>query len=107
MRLALAAALLAITSPAFALTLVEEEVAIEAACNGIELGEAQCACIAADAMAGLEPHMRGIVLLSLKDEVGFTIRVKSGEFPNEDIDALSRYQQYVQAKCAPGAAAGG
>jgi hypothetical protein len=106
MRAALVAALLAITSPAFAVTLGEEEAAIEAACNGIQLGEAQCACIAADAMAGLEPHMRGIVFLSLEDEVGFTIRVKSGEFANEDIDALSRYQQYVQAKCAPGAAGG-
>ena len=107
MRGLLIAALCAITSPALALTPGEEEGAIEAACNGLQLGAAQCTCIAADAMATLEPQMRGIVLLSLTDEVGFTIRVKSGEFPVEDIDALNRYQQYVQAKCAPGAAAGG
>ncbi len=106
MRLLLVAALCALTSPALALTPEEESAAIEAACNGIELGEAQCACITADAMAGLEPHLRGIVLLSLQDEVGFTIRVKSGEFADDDITALSLYQQYVQSKCAPGATGG-
>ena len=107
MRLILFAAALAITSPAFALTLEDEGIAIEAACNGISLGEAQCACIAADAIIVLDAHMRGLVLMSLEDEVGFTIRTKSGEFANEDIVALTDYQQYIQSKCAPGAAAGG
>jgi hypothetical protein len=106
LRILIVAAFFALASPALALTEAEEAVAIEAACNGIELGEAQCACITADAMAGLEPHLRGIVLLSMQDEVGFTIRVKSGEFADDDIEALSLYQQYVQSKCAPGATGG-
>jgi hypothetical protein len=106
MRLALFAVALAISSPALALSLDEQGIAIEAACNGLGLGEAQCACIAADAVAGLEAKMRGLVLMSLEDEVGFTIRVKSGEFANEDIAALAQYQQYVQSKCAPSAAGG-
>ena len=101
------AALLVSTTPAFALTVVSEEaVAIEAACNGIELGAEQCACIAADAVTGLDAHMREIVLMSMVDVVGFGIRVKSGEFPNEDIEQLNAYQQYVQDKCAPGATEG-
>jgi hypothetical protein len=104
-RLALFA-MVAMTSPAFAMTLAEEGAAIEAACNGMQLGLEQCACIAADAVDGLDAHMRGFVLMSLEDEVGFSIRARSGEFANEDIAALNQYQQYVQAKCAPGAAGG-
>jgi hypothetical protein len=102
----LIAALLMSATPALALTAAEEGAAIEAACNTLELGEAQCTCIAADAMAGLKPGMRAIVLLSLQDEVGFEIRVKSREFAAADIQALNDYQVYVQQKCAPGATGG-
>jgi hypothetical protein len=102
MRGVLAALLLLGASPALALTLEEEAIAIAAACNGMQLGETQCACIVEDVMAGQEPRMREIVLLSLADEFGFTIRMQSGEFPNEEIVALNEYQVYVQTKCAVG-----
>lgn len=107
MRIALSAAVVLWAAPAFALTVDEERAAIEAACNGLELGEAQCSCIAADAVAGeLDARMREIVLLSLTDDVGFTIRAQGGEFANEDIDRLIAYQEYVQSKCATGATGG-
>lgn len=102
--LAAAALLLALASPAMALTVVSDEaVAIEAACNHMQLGAEQCACVAGDAVTTLEPRMREIVLLSLKDEVGFLIRAKGGEFLSEEIVALNNYQVYVQTKCAVGA----
>lgn len=104
MKPLLAAAILALVlpvTPALALMTVEEEQsAIEAACNGLELGAAQCACIAADAVAELEAPMRNLVLMSFEDEVGFAIRAKSGEF-GDDLLTLIDYQQYVQDKCAP------
>lgn len=106
MRALLIGALLLSATPAFALTAAEEGAAIETACNKLGLGEEQCTCIAADAMAGLAPEMRAIVLLSLEDEVGFEIRVKSREFAAADIEALNDYQVYVQQKCAPGATGG-
>jgi hypothetical protein len=90
-----------VTAPALALTIEEEQVAIEAACNGLALGEAQCACIAADAVVTLDPEMRQLILMSLEDDVGFTIRANSGEFGQDRILAMIDYQQYVQSKCSP------
>jgi hypothetical protein len=104
MRGLLAALLLLPASPAFALTVISEEaVAIEAACNGMQLGAEQCACIAGDAVTTLDARMRQVVLMSLEDDVGFTIRMQSGEFANEEVIALNDYQVYVQTKCAVGA----
>lgn len=107
MRALIVAAVALSATPAVALTVVSEEaIAIEAACNGIQLGAEQCACIAGDAVTTLDAHMREIVLMSLQDEVGFEIRVKAKEFADDDIKALNTYQMYVQDKCAPGATEG-
>ena len=95
------AALVLCATPALALSVEEEQAAIETACNGLALGESQCACIAADAVATLEPELRNLILMSFEDDVGFTIRANSGEFGQDNIIALIDYQQYVQAKCAP------
>jgi hypothetical protein len=98
----LAAAMLALlTAPALALTLEEEQAAIEAACNGVGLGEVECACIAADAAVTLDPEMRNFLLMSFEDDAGFTVRANDGEFGQDNVIALIDYQQYVLAQCAP------
>lgn len=94
------AVLVLAASPALAQTPVEEQAAIESACNGLGIGEAYCACIAADAMTTLEPEMREFLMMSFADDADFTARANSGEYGQDKVLALIDYQEHVQSACA-------